>query len=123
VKYDITTWKATKVKKLPEQGSITCFDVSADGRFLAFGNSACMIGLLDAHSLAPVFMILKAHDLPPTTLRFNPGATMLLSGSADNTIRLINVPATGAGPAWITIILIILTLLVLALGVGWQALR
>jgi WD40 repeat protein len=76
-----------------------------------------MIGVLDAKSLAvsiflkvhdsvrglslyiqPITTILKAHDLPPTTLRFNPEGTLLLSGSADNTIRLIVVPLSGAGP-------------------------
>jgi prolactin regulatory element-binding protein len=34
---------------------------------------------------------LKAHDFPPTTLKFNPSATLLVSGSADNTVRIVSV--------------------------------
>jgi WD40 repeat protein len=40
----------------------------------------------------PVLTILRAHDFPPTTLRFSPDASLLISGSADNTIRIIVVP-------------------------------
>ena len=34
----------------------------------------------------------KVHQLPSTTVRFNPTATLLISGSADNTIVVISVP-------------------------------
>lgn len=37
--------------------------------------------------------VLKAHDFPPTTLRFNPTASLLVSGSADNSIRIMSVPS------------------------------
>jgi prolactin regulatory element-binding protein len=37
--------------------------------------------------------ILKAHDFPSTCLKFNPGSTILVSGSADNSIRVIKVPS------------------------------
>ena|ERR1700722_6994076 len=36
--------------------------------------------------------ILKAHEFPPTTLRFNPTSTLLVSGSVDNCLRIIAVP-------------------------------
>lgn len=42
--------------------------------------------------MQPLVTVLKAHELPPTTLKFNPPATLLVSGSADNTIRLIDLP-------------------------------
>lgn len=40
----------------------------------------------------PVVTILKAHEFPPTTLRFNPTSNLLISGSADNTVRIVTVP-------------------------------
>ncbi len=43
--------------------------------------------------------ILAAHSFPPTALRFNPSATLLVSASADNTIRAIVVPASFSGGA------------------------
>lgn len=36
--------------------------------------------------------ILQAHDFPVTSLRFNPTADLLISGSADNSVRVITVP-------------------------------
>jgi hypothetical protein len=40
----------------------------------------------------PILTILHAHDFPVTSLRFNPSGTVLISGSADNSIRVIAVP-------------------------------
>ena len=45
----------------------------------------------------PLLTILKAHEFPPTTLRFNPTSTLLVSGSADNSVRIISVPAELGG--------------------------
>jgi WD40 repeat protein len=36
--------------------------------------------------------ILKSHEFPPTVLKFNPTSTLLISGSADNTVRLFAMP-------------------------------
>jgi len=108
---------------LNEKGSITCLDISSDGRFIAFGTSSCAIGVLDAKSLAPVFTILRTHEFPPTTLRFNPEGSLLISGSADNTLRLIRVPQAGTGPAWITLILMILAVLIVVMAFAWQRAR
>jgi prolactin regulatory element-binding protein len=41
----------------------------------------------------PVMTILKAHDFPVTSLKFNPSGTLVISGSADNTVRVITIPA------------------------------
>jgi len=87
--------------------------LSADGKFLAFGSSDLTIGFLDAVTLKvsnisreyliffttpvqPLVNILKAHEFPPTTIAFNPTTTLLVSGSADNTIRIIAVPESVA---------------------------
>lgn len=50
-----------------------------------------------ANSPQPLLKILQAHSFPPTALKFNPSATMLVSASADNTIRTVVVPSSFGG--------------------------
>lgn len=45
----------------------------------------------------PLLKILHAHNFPPTALKFNPSANLLISASADNTLRAIVVPASFSG--------------------------
>ncbi|KAK1926221.1 quinon protein alcohol dehydrogenase-like superfamily [Papiliotrema laurentii] len=93
---------------------ITVFDVSADGKLLAYGSADLSIGILDSKTLAPLLKILHAHSFPPTALKFNPSANLLVSASADNTIRAIVVPASFAGVSGplITILIALLVLLI-----------
>ena len=42
----------------------------------------------------PLLTILKAHEFPPTTLRFNPTSDLLVSGSPDNTVRIVTIPTS-----------------------------
>ena len=76
---------------------------------------------------------MRAHEFPPTVIRFNPSATLLVSGSADNTIRTVAIPETLTGTsayvrytfellltilsAWTTGSVFFLTVLVLLLAV------
>ncbi|EPQ59910.1 hypothetical protein GLOTRDRAFT_125665 [Gloeophyllum trabeum ATCC 11539] len=115
---DKSGWTVEKKRKVSD-GSITVFDVSLDGRFLAYGSSDLSIGLLDATTLAPLLTILRAHELPPTALRFNPPSKLLISGSADNTLRVIEVPEFSGG-GWGTFILILLALFVILFAVATQ---
>jgi prolactin regulatory element-binding protein len=85
------TWDVVTMRKLADKG-LTCFDASADGKLLAYGTSDCTVGILDTKNLAPVATVLKAHEFPATTLKFNPSSTLLASGSADNSIRLVSLP-------------------------------
>ncbi|WRT63668.1 uncharacterized protein IL334_000591 [Kwoniella shivajii] len=91
---------------------VTVFDVSNDGKLLAYGCSDLSIGILDSKTLAPLLKILHAHSFPPTALRFNPSATLLVSASADNTIRAIVVPASFGGVS-MTVIALLLAILIL----------
>ncbi|KAG2158828.1 WD40-repeat-containing domain protein [Suillus bovinus] len=93
------------------EGGLTCFDVSPNGKFLAFGSSDYSLGMLDSTTLSPLLSILKAHEFPITTVRFSPTSTMLVSGGVDNSIRIVTVPEKFAGQPWTMIILIILALL------------
>jgi prolactin regulatory element-binding protein len=80
------------------------------------------------------------HEFPPTTLHFNPSSTLLVSGSADNSIRVVSVPdslgdactsavffslsnvANDSTVAWNLIIFIVITLLVILLAIAAQLL-
>ncbi|EJF62868.1 WD40 repeat-like protein [Dichomitus squalens LYAD-421 SS1] len=116
VKWNTDTWTATKVRQISDRG-VTCFDVSPDGKLLAFGSSDLTVGVLDAQSLAPLLTILKAHEFPPTTLRFSPHSDILVSGSADNTIRVATIPVGLGATSWGTWLLFIVALLVLLFAI------
>ncbi|KAF9780306.1 WD40 repeat-like protein [Thelephora terrestris] len=92
-KWDVNTWKVTKIRKVSDKGA-TCFDISPNGKYLAFGSSDYSIGILDSATLAPLLTILKAHEFPPTALRFNLTSSLLVSGSPDNTVRVVTIPAS-----------------------------
>ncbi|KZT72696.1 WD40 repeat-like protein [Daedalea quercina L-15889] len=111
-KWDTEKWEVTKIRKVGDKG-VTCFDISPNGNLLAFGSSDYTVGILDAKTLAPLVTILKAHDFPPTTLRFNTTSNLLVSGSADNTVRVVTVPENLGATSWTFWVIVILTLLVL----------
>ncbi|KAI0637920.1 WD40 repeat-like protein [Trametes polyzona] len=110
-KWDTETWKVTHKRKISDR-QVTCFDVSPDGKLLAFGSSDLTVGVVDAKTFAPLLTILKSHDFPPTTIRFNPTSDMLISGSADNTVRIVAIPPNLGATSWSTWILVIVALLV-----------
>ncbi|OBZ76124.1 Guanine nucleotide-exchange factor SEC12 [Grifola frondosa] len=109
----------TRTKSSQDVGDrgLTCFDVSPNGKLLAFGSSDYTVGILDAQTLAPLLTILKAHELPPTTLRFNPSSNLLVSGSADNTIRVVAVPTSLGESSWSSWIFIVVALLIILFAI------
>ncbi|PSR73491.1 hypothetical protein PHLCEN_2v10783 [Hermanssonia centrifuga] len=115
-KWNTEKWEVAKLRKVGDRG-LTCFDVSANGKFLAFGSSDYTVGILDSQTLAPLLTILKAHEFPPTTLRFNPTSNLLMSGSADNTVRIVTIPDHLAGASWSSWIIVIVTLLVILFAI------
>ncbi|TFK43366.1 WD40 repeat-like protein [Crucibulum laeve] len=110
-KWNTESWNMEKSRRVGDRG-LTCFNISADGRFLGYGSSDLAIGMLDAKTLNPLVTILKAHEFPPTTITFNPTTTLLVSGSADNSIRIVSVPQIAGSPSWSLILLILLTLMI-----------
>ncbi|KAI0796505.1 WD40 repeat-like protein [Abortiporus biennis] len=111
-RWDTETWQVTRLRKIGDRG-LTCFDVSPNGDFLAFGSSDYTVGVIDSRTLSPLLTILKAHEFPPTCLRFNPTSNLLVSGSADNSIRVVTIPENLVGASWSTWIVVIVTLLIL----------
>ncbi|GAA5827751.1 hypothetical protein JCM11251_007655 [Rhodosporidiobolus azoricus] len=123
--WDAESWTLVKTRTVCQK-PVTVFEVSRDGRRLAYGASDLSVGILDAETLRPILTILHAHDFPVTTLQFNPTGTTLISGSADNSIRIIAVPAggavgTGGGGSATTVWAVLVTLLVLLVAVAIQA--
>ncbi|KAK0549103.1 glycosylphosphatidylinositol anchor biosynthesis [Tilletia horrida] len=91
--WNAETWELVQTRHVADK-PITAFDVSADGKLLAFGCSDLSVGVLDAKTLRPVLRILDAHSFPPTCIKLSPSGKTLVSGSADNTLRVIEIPST-----------------------------
>jgi prolactin regulatory element-binding protein len=119
---------------------------------LVFGSSDYTIGLVDAntlsaslcltfrrlllkydHRIQPLLSILKAHEFPPTTVCFDTTSTLVVSGSADSSVRIVSIPSDLRGAcacllsillrdvkkestAWWTVIMIVIALLVVLLA-------
>ncbi|KIM21819.1 hypothetical protein M408DRAFT_333251 [Serendipita vermifera MAFF 305830] len=112
----LRAWSVVKSRRISE-GSLTCFEISSDGHYLAYAASDCSIGILNAKTLAPLQQILNAHEFPATTLRFNTDHTLLVSASADSSVRIVNVPegleSRGASRVWVLFIALLAVLLAL----------
>jgi len=122
-KWNTGTWTIEKSRKVGDRG-LTCFDISVDGRFLGFGSSDLTIGMLDAKTLSPLVTILKAHEFPPTLVKFNPSTSLLVSGSADNSIRIVSIPTivAGATPGFIFSLILAFLAILLAIAAKYYGL-
>ncbi|KAF9452062.1 hypothetical protein P691DRAFT_795693 [Macrolepiota fuliginosa MF-IS2] len=118
-KWNTQTWTVEKQRKVGDKG-LTTFDVSRDGRFLGYGSSDLSIGMLDSKTLSPLGAILKAHEFPPTAIKFNPTTDLLVSGSADNSLRIVTIPEVVGGSSWTLIILVLVAVLVILVAVAVQ---
>ncbi|KDR83558.1 hypothetical protein GALMADRAFT_235779 [Galerina marginata CBS 339.88] len=116
-KWNAVTWTAEKTRKVVD-GGLTCMDVSSDGRFIGYGSSDLTIGVLDAKTLVPLASILKAHEFPPTLIRFSLDASLLVSGSPDNSIRIVSIPKEVEGSSFGLILVALLTVLFLLLAIA-----
>ncbi|BGP19750.1 hypothetical protein JCM10213_004375 [Rhodosporidiobolus nylandii] len=123
--WDADSWRLVKTRTVSNR-PVTGFEVSEDGRRLAVGGSDLSLGVLDAETLRPITTILQAHAFPATCLRFNPAGTVLISGSADNSVRIVLVPSgspsssSTTASSTATYAALLLTLLVLVLAVAVQ---
>jgi len=120
VRWNTNGWKVDRIRKVGVKG-LTAFDLSDNGKWIAYGSSDCSVGLLDAFTLAPLLSILKSHEFPPTVLKFNPTSTLLVSGSADNTVRLIAIPeGLGDNAVWGYTFAVILALFFVLFAIALQ---
>ncbi|KAI9467254.1 WD40 repeat-like protein [Lactarius psammicola] len=120
VRWNTDEWKVERIRKVGVKG-LTALDLSDNGKWIAYGSSDCSVGLLDAFTLAPLLNILKSHEFPPTVLKFNPTSRLLVSGSADNTVRLIAIPeGLGDNASWSYAITVIIALFCVLFAVALQ---
>ncbi|EIN10603.1 hypothetical protein PUNSTDRAFT_132690 [Punctularia strigosozonata HHB-11173 SS5] len=115
-KWDVKTWKVKSMRKVGDKAA-TCFDMSANGKLLAYALSDYTVGVLDADTLAPLITILKAHEWAVTAIKFNPTASLLVSGSTDNTVRVIALPENISSSSWSTVVGFIVAILVVLLAI------
>ncbi|ORX90146.1 WD40 repeat-like protein [Basidiobolus meristosporus CBS 931.73] len=100
---------------------VTSFCISDDGKLLAFGTSDMSIIILDANSLRTLKIIPSAHGFPVTSLSFNRDSTLLVSGSVDNTCRVIEIPDKWpAGPLFDINVAIFIALVVVVTAFLYQ---
>ncbi|KAG8218803.1 WD40 repeat-like protein, partial [Butyriboletus roseoflavus] len=98
-------------------GNLTCFDVSSDGRLLAFGASDYSLGILDSNTLTLLSFILKAHEFSITTLRFSPTSKLLVSGGVDSSLHVVSIPEVFGGRSWSIVVIFIIAILVIIIAV------
>lgn len=115
----LSVWRASDCSlhqtRVVASRPITVMDVSPDGLHLALGGSDLSVSVWNAQTLLvrrhemvhrmrglikynqPLRLVRAAHDFPATALRFSPSGQMVISTSADNTLRVIPVEKTWAG--------------------------
>ncbi|KAI0033803.1 WD40 repeat-like protein [Vararia minispora EC-137] len=119
-RWNAQKWKVEAIRKVGDKG-ITTFDVSNNGKWIAFGSSDCSVRLLDSFTLTPLLSILKSHEFPPTTLRFSPNSRLLISASADNTVRAIAIPDNlGEASSWSFGLTIVVAMFALLFAIALQ---
>jgi prolactin regulatory element-binding protein len=59
---------------------------------LGFGASDHSIGICDSQTLRVLLIVPKVHGFPPTTIAFSHDSTLIVSGSADNSVHIISLP-------------------------------
>lgn len=89
--WDTETW-TLKGSRAVSQRPATALAVSPNGRWLAVGASDLHLTILRARTLQPLHQVRHAHDFPPTCLAFSPQSRVLVSGSADATVRMTVLP-------------------------------
>ncbi|KAK9766293.1 hypothetical protein K7432_004724 [Basidiobolus ranarum] len=113
-KWDTHSWD--KLANCPvSRKPVTSFCISNDGKLLALGTSDLSIVICDAHTLRTLMVVPSAHGFPVTSLSFNQDSTLLVSGSVDNTCRVIEIPDTWPKGIPLNINLAIIIALIVAL--------
>ncbi|KAK9048831.1 hypothetical protein SSX86_032202 [Deinandra increscens subsp. villosa] len=109
VKWNTTTWKRISSKHLVRD-SITAFNVSNDGKFLAIGTNEGDISILDANTMKVHTVVKRAHLGPVTALAFSDDSRALASASWDSSARVTQIKETKKNGLNIWIIVLIFLL-------------
>ncbi|KAF2530864.1 hypothetical protein F2Q70_00031619 [Brassica cretica] len=87
ITWDTTSWKR-KQSKLLKNYSITAFNVSPDGKFLAFGTLEGDVLIISSTKMKTHQFVKKAHLGLVTALTFSPDSRFLVSVSFDSRAKL-----------------------------------
>ncbi|CAD6583813.1 MAG: hypothetical protein CYPHOPRED_002500 [Cyphobasidiales sp. Tagirdzhanova-0007] len=87
--WDTQSWSLIKTRTVAKR-PVTSFDISPNGKMLAIGGADLSVSIFEAENIRPLLSVLAAHDFPSTCIRFSPSSELLVSGSADNTLRIIS---------------------------------
>ncbi|CAI2176012.1 13452_t:CDS:10 [Funneliformis geosporum] len=112
VKWNATTFERCSTKVIGKR-RITTFTISDNGKLLGYGASDHSIGICDSLTLKVLLIVPNVHGFPPTTIAFNHDSTLVVSGSADNSVHIIQLPETFNTGGLQLIIILIVTLIVL----------
>ncbi|CAO3616053.1 unnamed protein product [Cunninghamella blakesleeana] len=106
--YTLEIKKVVQVSKKP----ITTFCLSTDGSVIGFGNADLSLTLLEAKTLTVLTQVKNAHGFSITSIAISPDRRMLVSGSADNTCCIVDLPIQFPAPSINPVHTILLALLV-----------
>ncbi|KAI8324305.1 WD40 repeat-like protein [Martensiomyces pterosporus] len=89
--WDTSKW--TKIATRPVcRSAITTFALSSSGKLLAFATASLQIAICDAHTLEMLMCIPAAHSFAITALAFDKDDRFLVSGSADESCQVFELP-------------------------------
>ncbi|CAG8513437.1 7064_t:CDS:10 [Rhizophagus irregularis] len=118
VKWDAVTFERISTKVIGKR-RITAFTISDNGKFLGFGASDHSIGICDSQTLKVLLHVPKVHGFPPTTIAFSHDSTLFVSGSADNTVHILQLPEN-FNPGIFQLVLILIGILIAFIAVFYQ---
>ncbi|UZJ54188.1 hypothetical protein CBS101457_003508 [Exobasidium rhododendri] len=88
--WDADKWTLLNSRKISDRPA-TVFALSENGKYLAVSTSDLNIHLLSTVTLSTIWKLKEAHAFPGTCLGFSPLGDVLVSGSADMSLRVIKV--------------------------------
>ncbi|RGB43536.1 WD40-repeat-containing domain protein [Rhizophagus diaphanus] len=118
VKWDAVTFERISTKVIGKR-RITAFTISDNGKFLGFGASDHSIGICDSQTLKVLLHVPKVHGFPPTTIAFSHDSTLIVSGSADNTVHILQLPEN-FNPGIFQLALILIGILIAFIAIFYQ---
>ncbi|CAH8381730.1 unnamed protein product [Eruca vesicaria subsp. sativa] len=115
ITWDTTSWKR-RHSKLLKNYSISAFNVSPDGKFLAFGTLEGDVLIISSTKMKTHQFVKKAHLGLVTALTFSPDSRCLVSVSFDSRAKLtvIEQMAETDGINWLVVFLLLVLLVVLS---------
>lgn len=120
--WEVDTWSLRDTRKVSAK-PVTVFAVAPQGGAVATGGADLSVSVLDGETLRLRTKILAAHSFPSTTLAFSPDGQWLVSGSADNTIRCVRVPAASSRDPGSVLAAFLTALLLLLVAIAVQLQR